>query len=67
MNDPKYETMTTEELQELLLKDFSGEAELPAETILDICGVLSSRAPSHSDPNTAWERFKKHYCPELFE
>ena len=56
------EGMTTEELKDLLLSDFSEQRTLTADTILLVCDVLLQRNPVKRDAHAAFQRFLEA-CP----
>lgn len=66
----KYDTMTTEELEEILRADsqsLEGQ-ETDGELLLYVMGVLAERKRNSENPGKtaqeAWESFEKHYLPK---
>lgn len=69
----KYDTMTTEELEEILRLDVESPAEQESDTefILYVMEVLADRKKSTSNTGKtaleAWESFQQNYLPEVEE
>ena len=65
----KYDSMTTEELEEILRRDAEGsaEAELSAEELLYITEVLSNKEKGQNKTGKtaleAWKSFEEYYMP----
>lgn len=66
----KYDTMTTEELEEILRSDSQSPEgqESDGELLLYVMGVLAERKRNSENPGKtaqqAWESFEKHYLPK---
>ena len=66
----KYDTMATEELEEILRSDSQSPEgqESDGELLLYVMGVLAHRKRNSENPGKtaqeAWESFEKHYLPE---
>ena len=66
----KYDTMTTEELEEILRADSQSPEgqESDGELLLYVMGVLAHRKRNSDNPGKtaqdAWESFEKHYLPK---
>ena len=61
----KYETMSTEHLENLLRQDLNGEINLETENILAISAILAVRDPLSRRAEEGWTSFCQHYLPEV--
>ena len=66
-----YDTMSIDDLRELLRREADGAVELGIDELLYICEIVAECEkqvnPDKIDVNAAWERFLKYYAPEGFQ
>ena len=64
---PDYESMSVEDLEELLRQDLDEAVTLPLDDILLICEILHVKRPLETDVQAAFQRFLKYYAPEYIK
>lgn len=58
---PKFESVPTETLRELIRGDRQGVYELDLVLVMAVCGVLAKREPPKRSAQESWEDFQRKY------